>query len=514
MSSPSPRLSVEYLTQIGLSTCASSTRASSSTARMPETGGEPAVPNGGGAAASAVVGAVPGGGNTKAGKKNKKGEKKQMIDLAPPHGTRDFFPEEMRSQKWLFDKFSGTAKRFGFELYDAPVLENVALYERKAGEEITEQMYNFIDKDGASVTLRPEMTPSLARMVLNLMREETGQMSAILPLKWYSIPQCWRFETTQRGRKREHYQWNMDMIGVENITAEAELLAAVVDFFESVGLTSEDIKIKVNSRKVLGFVLAKAGVSDEQFAAATVIIDKQDKIGAAECKKQLNECLGLAPDTCDRIVDATAAETIERFAEIAEATESEEVRELQELFSFAKDGGWVDWLVFDASVVRGLAYYTGIVFEANDRKGEFRAICGGGRYDRLLSLYGATKPIPMVGFGFGDCVIMELLKERGLLPKIGQQTEYLVCAFNKDMMGPAMSVARELRKAGKTVLFYQQVAKKIGNAFSYADRVGAQYVALVAPGEWEKGEVRIKDLHEEDKDKKEKDVKFDDLKNL
>jgi len=154
------------------------------------------------------------------------------------------------------------------------------------------------------------------------------------------------------------------------------------------------------------------------------------------------------------------------------------------------------------------------VFEANDRAGEFRAICGGGRYDKLLSLYGASKPIPMVGFGFGDCVIMELLKEKKLLPEFPQEAEYLVCAFSKDMMGPAMSVARELRKANKSVLFYQQVAKKIGNAFNYADRVGAQYVALVAPGEWEKGEVRIKNLREQNEDLKQKDVKFEELKNL
>lgn len=399
----------------------------------------------------------------KAAKADKKGggAKKQVIDLAPPSGTRDFFPEEMRAEQWLFDKFSATSRRFGFEKYDAPVLENVALYERKAGEEITEQMYNFVDKEDNRVTLRPEMTPSLARMVLNLMREETGQMAALLPLKWYSIPQCWRFETTQRGRKREHYQWNMDMIGVENVTAEAELLASVVDFFESVGLTAKDIKIKVNSRKVLQKVLKEAGVKDEDFAAATVIIDKQDKIGADECKKQLVEMIGMPAATASTVVDATAAPDLKTFAEKAGAADSDEVKELQELFDLAKAYGYGDWLVFDASVVRGLAYYTGIVFEANDRAGEFRAICGGGRYDELLTKYGAKQKIPMCGYGFGDCVIMELLKEKKLLPSFTSEVDYLVCAFSKDMLGPSMSVAKELRKGGKKVVFYQQVAKKV-----------------------------------------------------
>lgn len=449
-----------------------------------------------------------------AGKSKKKDEKKSVIDMNPPHGTRDFFPEEMRAEEWLFSKFSETARRFGFEKYDSPVLESQALFERKAGEEIVDQMYNFVDKDGCKVTLRPEMTPSLARMVLSLMREETGQMSALLPLKWFSIPQCWRFETTQRGRKREHYQWNMDMIGVDNITAEVELLAAVVDFFKSVGLKAEDIKIKVNSRKVLGAVLAKAGVSDADFPAATVIIDKQDKIGPDACKKALVTDLGMPEETAERIIKATAAPDLETFAATAGAAESEEVKELMELFSLAKDYGYADWLVFDASVVRGLAYYTGIVFEANDRKGEFRAIAGGGRYDKLLSLYGASTPVPMCGFGFGDCVIMELLKEKKLLPEFKSSIDFLVCAYSRDLLGPSMLVASKLREAGKSVTLYQQVVKKMGKAFSYADRIGARKVALVAPDEWTRGEVTIKDLRETDEAKKQICVPLAELSTL
>merc|ERR1719476_1103926 len=147
---------------------------------------------------------------------------KALNTLEPPSGTRDFFPTEYRQQRYIFNKFRETASLYGFQEYDAPVLEHEELYTRKAGEEITQQMYNFVDKEGAAVTLRPEMTPSLARMVLSLMRAETGEMSVVLPLKWYSIPQCWRFETTQRGRKREHYQWNMDIVGAVDVTAEAE----------------------------------------------------------------------------------------------------------------------------------------------------------------------------------------------------------------------------------------------------------------------------------------------------
>jgi len=412
---------------------------------------------------------------------------------------------------WLFNKWCESAERFGFERYDAPVLESEEIYKRKAGEageEILDQMYNFVDKEGARVTLRPEMTPTLARMVLNLMRAETGDMAALLPLKWYSIPQCWRFETTQRGRKREHYQWNCDMIGVPNVTGEVEVLALVVDFFKSVGLQAEDVKIKVNSRKVLEAVMTKGGVPQDDFAKATIIVDKLDKIGAEDCKKQLVECLGLAQEVADKVVDATGAETLEKFAEIADAQDSDEIKELQQVFDLAEEYGFGDWLVFDASVVRGLAYYTGIVFEANDRAGELRAICGGGRYDKLLSLFGSKKEIPMLGFGFGDCVIMELLKEKNLLPKLDAPVDYVVAAFNKDYQGKAMKVANLIRAGGKKVSLFQGVGNKVAKVFSYADRLGARRVAFVAPGEWDQGCVRIKDLQEEKEDQKQKDVPF------
>jgi len=451
------------------------------------------------------------------GKKDEKDKKAgAVISLDPPSGTRDFFPWDMRQQRWLFNKFREVASLYGFQEYDAPVLEHEELYKRKAGEEITQQMYNFTDKEGAQVTLRPEMTPSLARMVLSLMRAETGQMAAQLPLKWFSIPQCWRFETTQRGRKREHYQWNMDIVGVDGIAAEIELLSAICTFFESIGITSQDVGLKVNSRKVLGAVLKKAGVPDDRFAETCVIIDKQDKIGAEEVRKEMTSKVGLSEEVGKRITDATAAKTLEEFAELAGVGESPEVIELRKLFDLAKDYGYGDWLQFDASVVRGLAYYTGVVFEGFDRKGILRAICGGGRYDRLLSLYGSPVQISCVGFGFGDCVVAELLKEKNVQPDLPQTVEYVVAAYNEDMRGPALSVARRLRLAGKSVDVLSDPAKQVKKAFNYADRVGAVRVAFVAPGEWEKGMVRIKDLRNfgQDAPEKEKDVALDDLMNV
>ena len=206
--------------------------------------------------------------------KTQKAKKNQQVklDTNPPKGTRDFYPQDMRLRTWLFDQWRSVAQLYGFSEYDAPVLESESLYTRKAGEEVTEQLYNFIDKGERSVALRPEMTPSLARMVM----AKKGGLN--LPLKWFSIPQCWRYERMTRGRRREHFQWNMDIWGVNGVEVEAELLSAMVEFFERVGLTSDDVGIKVNSRLVIGEVLTELGIPEEKFAATCVLVDKLEKV--------------------------------------------------------------------------------------------------------------------------------------------------------------------------------------------------------------------------------------------
>ena len=206
-----------------------------------------------------------------------KQKKQPQLETNPPKGTRDFYPEDMRLRTWLFDQWRDVAKTYGFSEYDAPVLESESLYTRKAGEEVTQQLYNFIDKGDRAVALRPEMTPSLARMVM----AKKGGLT--LPLKWFSIPQCWRYERMTRGRRREHFQWNMDVWGVAGVEAEAELLSAMVTFFQNVGLSSEDVGIKVNSRMVIGEVLTELGIPEEKFAATCVLVDKLEKVSARWC---------------------------------------------------------------------------------------------------------------------------------------------------------------------------------------------------------------------------------------
>ena len=399
-------------------------------------------------------------------------------------GTRDFYPEDMRLRNWLFERFHSAARSHGFEEYDAPVLESEELYTRKAGEEIVGQLYNFEDKGGRKVALRPEMTPSIARMVM----ARAGALA--LPIKWYSIPQCWRYERTQRGRGREHYQWNVDIWGMNGIEADAELLSVLVQFFDSVGLSSEDLVIRISSRKVLEEVLGSLGLEGEIFAQTCVIVDKMDKLPEDVIEAQLSD-LGLSSESISTIRSVLGITDLESLSS-ALSSDSEALIELQSLFSLCDSYGISDWVSFDASVVRGLAYYTGPVFEAHDREGNLRAICGGGRYDKLIGTMGGND-LPATGFGFGDMVVMELLADKGLLPELSTGVSDVVFGMGTELRGAAMQVAAKLRSAGRTVDLVLE-DKKMKWVFKHAERCGATRLVMVMPDEWAEGKVRIKDL--------------------
>ena len=399
-------------------------------------------------------------------------------------GTRDFYPEDMRVRNWLFERFHSAARAHGFEEYDAPVLETEELYTRKAGEEITQQLYNFEDKGGRKVALRPEMTPSLARMVM----ARAGALA--LPIKWYSIPQCWRYERTQRGRGREHYQWNVDIWGMDGVEADAELLSVLVQFFQSVGLGSDDLVIRVSSRKVLEEVLGSLGISGDAFAQTCIIVDKMDKLPADTIEAQLSE-LGLDSSSISTIQSVLSINDLSSLSS-ALGGDSAAVGELNALFALTDAYGISDWIEFDASVVRGLAYYTGPVFEAHDRAGELRAICGGGRYDKLIGTLGG-KDLPATGFGFGDMVVMELLAEKGLVPDLTNGVSDVVFGMGAELRGAAMQVASALRANGRSVDLVLE-DKRMKWVFKHAERCGASRLVMVMPDEWAVGKVRIKDL--------------------
>ena len=399
-------------------------------------------------------------------------------------GTRDFYPEDLRVRNWLFERFHNAALSHGFEEYDAPVLETEELYTRKSGEEITQQLYNFEDKGGRKVALRPEMTPTLARMVM----ARSGALA--LPIKWYSIPQCWRYERTQRGRGREHYQWNVDIWGAEGVEADAELISVLVHFFRSVGLSSDDLAIRVSSRKVLEEVLGSLGISGEGFSQTCIVIDKMDKLPEDVIEAQLAD-LGL---------DSEAVSTIQSVLSITDLSDmgaalgqsSEAVSELMAIFSLAESYGIGDWIELDASVVRGLAYYTGPVFEAHDRAGELRAVCGGGRYDRLIGTLGG-KDLPATGFGFGDMVVMELLQAKGLVPEMPNGVQDIVFGMGPELREAAMKVASSIRSGGRSADLVLE-DKRMKWVFRHAERVGAERLVMVMPEEWARGMVKVKHL--------------------
>lgn len=412
-------------------------------------------------------------------------------------GTRDFYPDDMRLRNWLFERFHSAARSHGFEEYDAPVLESEELYTRKAGEEIVGQLYNFEDKGGRRVALRPEMTPSLARMVM----ARAGGLA--LPIKWYSIPQCWRYERTQRGRGREHYQWNVDIWGMNGVEADAELLSVLVQFFHSVGLKSEDLVIRISSRKVLEEVLGSLAIEGEIFAQTCVIVDKMDKLPEDVIQAQLSD-LGLSSDSITTILSVLGITDLDSLSS-ALNSDSEALIELQSLFSLCESYGISDWVSFDASVVRGLAYYTGPVFEAHDRAGNLRAICGGGRYDKLIGTLGGND-LPATGFGFGDMVVMELLADKGLLPELSNGVDDVVFGMGTELRGAAMQVAAKLRSAGRTVDLVLE-DKKMKWVFKHAERCGTTRLVMVMPDEWAEGKVRIKNLNSGE----ESTVEMDDL---
>ena len=399
-------------------------------------------------------------------------------------GTRDFYPEDMRLRNWLFDNFTNASLLHGFEEYDAPVLEYEELYTRKQGEEITQQLYSFQDKGNRKVALRPEMTPSLARMVM----ARAGALPT--PIKWFSIPQCWRYERTQRGRGREHYQWNVDIWGTTEISADAELISVLVTFFEGIGLTAKDIVIRVSSRKVLEEVLGSLDMEGDIFAQTCIIVDKMDKLSSDVIEGQLSD---LGHDS-KVVTTIQAVLGIKDMNSLQEALKdgSVAVSELNLLFDAIDSYGISEWVEFDASIVRGLAYYTGAVFEAHDRTGEFRAICGGGRYDNLLSTLGG-KDLPATGFGFGDMVIMELLTEKGLIPELVSDIDDIVIPLNSDLRNAAVMVAASLRNSGRTVDLVLE-DKKMKWGFKHAERIGAARLVLLAPDEWSRKMVKIKDL--------------------
>ncbi len=406
-----------------------------------------------------------------------------MIDLQPVKGTRDFFPDEMRLRNWLFEVWRNVSVQAGFEEYDTCVLEHEELYIRKAGDEISKQLYSFEDKGGRRLSLRPEMTPSLARLVLQ------HKKSLSFPIKWFSMPQCFRYERMTKGRRREHFQWNADIIGQAEIVAEAEILMLLISACELMGLSAKEIRVFINDRRILNSILSQISVPQEMHSEVLVIMDKRDKISIEALSKLLQD-IGMSTTQVEQLNEyLLKSDLIELKKDL---NDTQGIDELQNLMDMMETAGFSDYLQFDISIVRGLSYYTGAVFEVNSPAKQHRAICGGGRYDSLLSTYGG-EIVPAVGFGFGDVVVLDVLKDLERFPELPRKLDYTIIPFAREQVGTALNIAAILRQQGSTVDCNFSM-KKMKKTLQQAGESGAAKAILLFPDELSENKVVIRDL--------------------
>ena len=402
-------------------------------------------------------------------------------------GFRDFYPADFAFRAHLFNTWRAVAARYGFEEWDGPPLEPLELYTAKSGDEIVGQLYNFVDKGEREVALRPEMTPTLARVVAaraNGLRK---------PIRWYSIPQLFRYERQQRGRLREHFQLNADLIGEPGPLGDAEIIALAVDSVRAFGLGPTDFRVRLSDRRLLTGLLRALGLDDSQTAAVYQVLDKLARVPEAVSVERLTEA-GLTPALIDRVLALARVRSWDELtrgaADLGEGLRAGEP--LRSTIAALDSMGLAPYLDLDLGVVRGLAYYTGTVFELFDARGELRAICGGGRYDNLLAALGGAD-LPALGFGMGDVVLTELLRDRGLAPAGAGTVDVFLAAIGGDDLQPMLGLAHELRDAGLRVE-YALAPQAVGKQLKLADSRGARVAIVIGPDDRARGEVMLKDL--------------------
>ena len=403
-------------------------------------------------------------------------------------GFRDFFPDETTLRNQIFTVWRDVAARYGFEEYDGPPLEPLELYTQKSGDEIVAQLYAFEDKGGRAVALRPEMTPTLARMVAQRAR------ALKKPIRWFAMPQLFRYERQQRGRLKEHFQLNMDLIGEAGPLADAELIAASVDVVRAFGLTAVDFRVRISDRRVAQALLAAHGLTEPQIVAAYAQIDKLDRDPREELVQNLMRTAGLDDAAAARVLAVGDIRSMDALrAAVSDASiDPDAVSPLVECVEALASMGLADYVAIDMSVVRGLAYYTGIVFELFDARRTMRAICGGGRYDGLLEALGGID-LPATGFGMGDVVLGELVRERGQASEVTGAVDLFLVAVTSEDVPAVLGLAHELRDAGRRVE-YALKAQSVAKQLKLASARAASQAVLIGPDERARREALVRDL--------------------
>jgi len=411
------------------------------------------------------------------------------MKIPPVKGTRDFYPQDMAVRNWIIDGWKRISLRNGFEEYDGPIFEYLKMFQIKSGDEIVEQLFSFEDRGGRELALRPEITPTLARMVNQKIN------SLPKPIKWFSVPRLFRAERPQKGRLREFFQWNIDIIGVDDVLADAETIFCTLDYLREVGLTPDDIVVKISSRKLLALFLTRLGIPKDRLESIYAVLDKKTRLSTETFEKMLREQVPNKEEV-SRILDFMSADTMPQLEELikAESDEFEAYTEIKLVLAGLELMGVSDYCTYDPSIVRGLAYYTGIVFEVHAVGSELRAICGGGRFDNLLRDFGGP-PETATGMGMGDCVLEILLREKGLLDKniVKRQIDYFVALADNVFSKQLYEVTAKLRSKGFSASFSYKPLVGLSKQLKEAATRNAQKCIIIGD-EFKNNELVVKDM--------------------
>lgn len=411
------------------------------------------------------------------------------MKIPPVKGTRDFYPPDMAIRNRIIEGWKKVSERNGFEEYDGPIFEHLKMYRIKSGDEIVEQLFSFKDRGARELAIRPEITPTLARMVNQRIN------SLPRPIKWFSVPRLCRAERPQKGRLREFFQWNIDIIGVGHVLADAEIIFTTMDYLQEIGLTAEHVKVKISSRKLLAAFLKSLGIPDKMLEQLYSVLDKKAKVPQDTFEKMLMDLLDNKK-TVERITEFISAESLPQAEEQLKLPDEEltAYEEIKDLFDILGDMGIARFCEFDPSIVRGLAYYTGVIFEVHDTGGKLRALCGGGRFDNLLKDFGGPA-LPATGMGMGEPVLQLMLKDKGLLEKQvpEKSLDFFVVAADKTYSQEVYRITAELRRR-KFAAVFSYKGGKLSKALKEASSRNAKKCIIIGE-EYKQNKLVIKNMH-------------------